>query len=233
MYHSQLASIHDREFGDYAIHVAQFLLRQFPEATGPVVDLGCGSGQLLQHMAEAGIKVGYGNDLSPAMIALAKEKNPYYQLVVSDLFDSEIPHAQIVVMAGEILSYASTVPNRTDEDIRQFFSRIYDRLTNDGLFFFDCLGEGSYNYTSIHSYADLTLEMVSEQIGDVVHRTIRILNSTNWKVESAREIHKLRVFQSNKLREGLEEMGFRVKMVTDKADLQILPGRTAFLCRKR
>lgn len=52
------------------------MLAAFAElANGPVADLGCGPGHLTAHLHSLGLDV-FGLDLSPAMIALAREAHP-------------------------------------------------------------------------------------------------------------------------------------------------------------
>lgn len=52
------------------------MLAAFAELTdGPVADLGCGPGHLTAHLHSLGLDV-FGLDLSPAMIALAREAHP-------------------------------------------------------------------------------------------------------------------------------------------------------------
>ncbi|MGW6443343.1 class I SAM-dependent DNA methyltransferase [Lentzea sp. NPDC055074] len=52
------------------------MLSAFAELTnGPVADLGCGPGHLTAHLRSLGLDV-FGLDLSPAMIALARDAHP-------------------------------------------------------------------------------------------------------------------------------------------------------------
>lgn len=52
------------------------MLAAFAELTdGPVADLGCGPGHLTAHLRSLGLDV-FGLDLSPAMIAIAREAHP-------------------------------------------------------------------------------------------------------------------------------------------------------------
>ena len=77
-YRDDLAFIHDAGFGGMARAAGPVLvnaLRKRGFDGGLVVDLGCGSGILSQAMAEAGYDV-LGIDISPAMIALARERVP-------------------------------------------------------------------------------------------------------------------------------------------------------------
>ncbi len=46
-----------------------------PES-GPVADLGCGPGRITAHLASLGVDA-YGIDLSPGMVAVARERHPH------------------------------------------------------------------------------------------------------------------------------------------------------------
>jgi SAM-dependent methyltransferase len=50
-----------------------FYLHFARQASGPVLEVGCGTGRILLHLVEAGIDI-TGVDSSPAMLALAREK---------------------------------------------------------------------------------------------------------------------------------------------------------------
>ena len=68
----RVAPFYDLEFGDFSDDLA--LYRGFAaRAGGPVLELGCGTGRVALALAAAGVAV-TGVDLSPAMLAAAREK---------------------------------------------------------------------------------------------------------------------------------------------------------------
>lgn len=70
-----------------------------------VVELGCGSGLLTRHLAEAGHQV-IATDASPAMLDIARQYVPgsvtLQELVLPD---DPIPDARAIVSVGHVLSY--------------------------------------------------------------------------------------------------------------------------------
>lgn len=65
------ATIYDLEIGPYDADLAMYT--QFARAAGgPVLELGCGSGRVLQHLEGVGVPL-TGIDTSPAMLARARE----------------------------------------------------------------------------------------------------------------------------------------------------------------
>lgn len=73
-----VATLYAELFGDMLdrLPMERALLAAFAElVTGPVADIGCGPGQVTAHLHELGLDA-FGIDLSPAMIALAREARP-------------------------------------------------------------------------------------------------------------------------------------------------------------
>src|SRR5579883_512234 len=106
-FRDDLAYIHDAGFGGLAraagpVLVAGLQRRGF--AGGLVVDLGCGSGIVSRAVAEAGYDV-LGIDLSPAMVALARERVPSGTFRVGSVIATEIPRCIAVAAIGEVFNY--------------------------------------------------------------------------------------------------------------------------------
>ncbi len=57
---------------------------------GPVGDLGCGPGRLTGHLAGLGLDV-FGVDLSPRMVAVARERHPHLRFEVGTLTALDLP----------------------------------------------------------------------------------------------------------------------------------------------
>ncbi|SFR26020.1 Methyltransferase domain-containing protein [Lentzea waywayandensis] len=76
--YDEVASLYAELFSDMldTRPLERAMLAAFAElTTGPVADLGCGPGHLTAHLRSLGLDV-FGLDLSPAMIALAREAHP-------------------------------------------------------------------------------------------------------------------------------------------------------------
>ncbi len=65
--------------------VADLLAEHVPDRSMPVLDLGCGTGAVGQHLAEHGFTSLTGVDFSPAMLAVAQRRSHYRRLVEGDL----------------------------------------------------------------------------------------------------------------------------------------------------
>src|SRR5262245_66492478 len=72
---------------------------------GTVVDLGCGSGILAEHLSRDGYNV-IGVDISESMITIARQRAPQAQFFVESFTAAEIPPCVAVTAIGEIFNYA-------------------------------------------------------------------------------------------------------------------------------
>ncbi|MFE7583187.1 class I SAM-dependent methyltransferase [Streptomyces gardneri] len=80
-----------------------------------VADLGCGTGRVAGHLRELGADV-FGVDLSPGMIAVARETYPGLRFEVGSMTALDLPDASL----GGALSWYSTVHMPEDELVACF-----------------------------------------------------------------------------------------------------------------
>jgi len=80
--------------------IAELLVAHLPDRSGPVLDLGCGTGAVGVRLAELGVITIDGVDLSPEMVAIAEGTGAYRTLTVADIT------AASFALAGR---YAATV----------------------------------------------------------------------------------------------------------------------------
>ncbi|MFI8825472.1 class I SAM-dependent DNA methyltransferase [Streptomyces sp. NPDC053431] len=71
---------------------------------GPVADLGCGTGRVAGHLRGLGLDV-FGIDLSPGMVAVARESYPEVRFEVGSMTALDLPDGSL----GGALSWYSTV----------------------------------------------------------------------------------------------------------------------------
>jgi SAM-dependent methyltransferase len=65
--------------------IADLLAAHLPDRSVPVIDLGCGTGAAAVRLAEHGVDVIDGVDISPEMLGVAAERGIYRHLVTADL----------------------------------------------------------------------------------------------------------------------------------------------------
>ncbi len=120
-------------------HLAQFLRYRVPEEIHlllspylskdkTVIDLGCGTGLCAEILHEK-VKSIIGIDLSAKMIAEAKNKNIYQQLIQGDIVSSlKQCEAADIIIAGDVFTYIG--------DLSAIFSGVKSILNSKGLFAF-------------------------------------------------------------------------------------------------
>lgn len=106
------------------------LLDRFAEAMkgrGQVCDMGCGPGQVARYLHERGLSV-FGVDLSPAMVAQARQLNPEIPFREGDMLALDLPAGSL---AGIAAFYA--IVNIPARHHRAIFEEMKKVLKPDGL----------------------------------------------------------------------------------------------------
>jgi SAM-dependent methyltransferase len=88
---------------------------------GPVADVGCGTGRLTAHLHGLGVDV-FGVDLSPGMLAVARQEHPGLRFEVGSMLALELADGSV---AG-LLAYYSTIhiPDDRLADVFAQFARV-------------------------------------------------------------------------------------------------------------
>ena len=231
MYGSILAEIHARWFSAIAESAARHIQKEASSLVPfDLADLGCGSGVLCSLLREQSRSI-YGIDRSPEMIARCRMLIPSARFETGDILDADIPDSDVVVMAGEILSYAMSGEERTDADLERFFRMVHDHLRPNGLFLFDVLGPHDYAGKFLHEHPEYTIFSHVTAHHDIVTRTITSFLRRGDGYEKSVEVHRLRQFDPAALTSLLTRIGFTVRPLTHFDTTPVLPGRLAFECR--
>ncbi|MDX3658835.1 class I SAM-dependent methyltransferase [Streptomyces sp. ID05-26A] len=93
---------------------------------GPVADLGCGPGHLTAHLHSLGLDV-FGLDLSPAMIALAREAHPDLRFEVGSMTALDLEDGVL----GGILAFYSVI-HMSPRDLPAVFAEFFRVLEPEG-----------------------------------------------------------------------------------------------------
>lgn len=216
------AWIHDVRFGDLAQSAADFVVDRLRGAgieQGTVVDLGSGSGILAARLVAAGYDV-VGVDLSPAMVALARERAPTATFRVGSAHDAEIPAGAVAVTAiGEVLGYA-TDPRAGLDAFTAVAARAHAALVPGGLFACDLATPGRYGpgrtAERVHDHESWFLGMRAEESedGTRLDRHITIFRRDDGEPERWRRItehHVVRLQPPEVLEAALASVGFAVE----------------------
>ena len=111
-------------------------LREQGRGVKTALDLGCGTGVLCRILAQQGIAA-RGMDLSPGMIAIARESAPELAFDVGNMITYR-PEAEfdLVTCTGDALNH---IPDL--QDVETILQNVYGYLAPGGLFVFDILNE--------------------------------------------------------------------------------------------
>lgn len=199
----------------------EFLLRQtvkYQVQAERILDLACGTGEVSVRLAQAGYKV-TGVDLSEDMLAVANAKASerglsieYYQQDMTELEGFEA--FDVVTIFCDSLNYL-----KTDEQVKQTFSRVNEHLQPNGLFMFDVHSLFKVNEIFLDGPFILNDDNIAymwqcfpgESSNSVEHElSFFILDEQSGLYERIDELHKQRTFPVEKYVEWLEEAGFDV-----------------------
>ena len=114
-----------------AFPVVRAVLALFAERVravgGPVVDVGCGPGQITAHLRDLGLDA-FGIDLSPEMVRLARRDHPGLRFEIGSMTDLDVPDGSV----GGALAWYSTqhVP---DDDLPTVAAHLHRVLRPGGV----------------------------------------------------------------------------------------------------
>lgn len=93
---------------------------------GPVADIGCGAGRVTAHLNGLGVPA-FGIDLSPQMIAVARQAYPGLRFEVGSMLALDLPDGTL----GGLLAWYSTI-HVPDDRLPEAFAEFYRVLVPGG-----------------------------------------------------------------------------------------------------
>jgi SAM-dependent methyltransferase len=236
-YGSDLAFIHDVGYGELACAGARHLvtlLRKDCYSSGPVIELGSGSGLRAEILTAAGFGV-LGIDQSQAMTELARARVPGAKFITSSFLDATLPACIAVTAFGEALNYLFDKRNSPAALVR-LFRRVRGALIRGGVFLFDVAGPGrvpgpspQYHSQTADDWAYLA---VTEEKAGVLTRRITAFRCEGELYRRTDEVHRLRLYDPDKLTTTLRGLGFRVTKLNNYDGRPFVPGCYGMLARK-
>jgi SAM-dependent methyltransferase len=166
-------------------------------------------------MSDLGYDV-LGIDLSPDMLALAKENAPRATFRNESLVDAAIPPSVAVCAVGEALNYA-TDPRAGLTATTDVAQRVFDALAPGGVLLFDVATPGRnlglQVRERIHDHDDWTLVMRATETDNRLDRRITIFSlESDGHWSRIDEHHVVHLYAPDELRSALEHIGFDVEM---------------------
>lgn len=239
-YREDLAHVHDAGFTALAERAAGVLLAALEEAgleRGTVVDLGCGGGTLLRAVRDAGYGA-VGVDLSPDLLAIARERVPDAELRLASFLDVELPCCVAVTAIGEVLGYAFDERNAADA-LDGVLRRVHAALVDGGVFLFDLAGPGR---APVGPPVERRVEgpdwtVVARAWTDAASGRLVRECTTERRVEGRTrreiEVHRLVLHEPARVLERLAAAGFEARRLPGYGEAPLPEGWSAFRARRR
>lgn len=177
------ARFYDHDYRNYDDDV-DMILDLAEEQAGPVLELGCGTGRLLEPLALAGHSAGrkmVGVDISPALLAVAQKKLQqsdlagHVRLVQGDLRDFQIDDQRFAFA----FCTSNTLMHLTSPaDQLAVLRNAHRHLDQDGLLLIDLFNPDVQRLTQIQGLQELADRWVDDRTGaQVIKWCVR---SVNW-----------------------------------------------------
>lgn len=234
MYSTDLAHIHDAGFGSFARRVAApvaAILAAHGLTGGRVVEIGCGSGAVAQHLVRRGFQV-RGYDRSAAMIRLARAKTSDVDCRVGSIESMSIPACDAIVSVGEVVTYVrGGLPA-----LRRFFRRAFDALAPGGLLLFDFIESAQDRTYPTKSSSGrgwrIDVSASFDSRTRVLTRRLAMHRRIGKRTRHSHETHRVRVYRRSTIVAALERCGFTVRCSRAIGRVRLMRGDVAVVARK-
>jgi len=183
--------------------VVEFYVEQARRAHGPILELACGTGEVLVPVAQAGSDV-VGLDAAPAMLARAQRKADaaavQVQLVQGDMrmFELSRQFARVFVASNSLLHLHEL------ESLRQFFGAVRQHLAPRGQLIFDVANP------DIHGLSRAPTER--RQLGNITHPDWGVLSlEESSEYDAAVQVTRSRWYVCSAQHRNLRKFSLRLR----------------------
>jgi SAM-dependent methyltransferase len=240
-YRDDLAYIHDVGHGEFARWAAPGLLKLLRDrgvSAGRVVDVGCGSGIWAEQLLREGYEV-LGIDISPAMIALAKQHAPRAVFRCESFLRASLPPCDAITSISECVNYLFGRQRNPIAALTNLFRRIHRALRPGGVFVFDFLEPAMLRrkdpprrFREGDDWAVL-VEIETDEKRQQITRHITSFRQVGKLFRRDRELHRVQLLHGRKLATQLRSIGFQVTRLRGYGKMKFAAGQTALLAVKR
>jgi hypothetical protein len=173
---------------------------------------------LARELTRAGFDV-HGFDVSPSMIALARETAPAAHFEVG-AFDEELPPCDAIIAMGEVLNYG------TFDGVRRLVAN-----APANLLLFDVAERGAYPPYDEHRSGGDDWSVIAIKESDGVHLRRRVLT---FRADGRRdeEVHTLELYDRAELLALLRAHGFRTTVRRSYGTRRLPKGHAVYLASR-
>ena len=241
-YATDLAAVHDSGFTGLAEQAATRILELLSARgvdSGMVVELGSGPGRTARRLTDAGYDV-LGFDLSPAMVALARETAPAARFEARSFLEVDLPPCEAVIAVGEVFNYRFDRSHR-EEALAGFFGSVRAALSTNGILVFDVAGPGrvpaggpTRSQFGGEEWAVL-MEAEETKLGpgraELVRRITTFRREREDLYRRSHETHRLRLLSPALVLDLLRGAGFRARVLRGYDGEPFAPGHRVYVAR--
>lgn len=217
--------------------IIEKLLKQHHSQAVKLLDLCCGTGQMVQKLLEKGYQV-TGLDLSEGMLQYARQNAPTGKFIRDDARSFKISSAfDAVISPTGSLNHMLSL-----EDLKLVFQNVYEALQKNGIFILGlCLEEAYNSYDGSISMGDLQDDYAwvsrdrydsEKKIAEFKITTFQLVQE-NWKRTDI--THWVKPYPRKEVVSTLENVGFKEVTVCDAEGNLAAPEYkeyALFICRK-
>jgi SAM-dependent methyltransferase len=197
--------------------ILEKLLKQHHSQAVKVLDLCCGTGQMVQKLLEKGYQV-TGIDISEGMLQYARQNAPTGQFIRDDARSFKISSSfDAVISPTGSLNHMMSI-----EDLELVFQNVYEALKENGIFVLGLCQEETYNsYNESITMGDLQDDYAwvsrdrydpEKKIAEFKITTFQLVEE-NWKRTDI--THLVKPYSQTEILATLENVGFKKITVYD------------------
>lgn len=193
------------------------------------LDLGCGTGVLCQALSERGI-VAEGLDLSPEMIAIARERAPGLTFTAGDMVTWK-PEGRfdLVTCTGDALNHIFD-----PADVARVFQNVHDALNEGGFFLFDLLNASEVPTGAPFEADTADGQRVRFHTGIDENQTVRLTVEVRERGQFRyRETILEKLHDVDAILDALQTAGLTVLQCSDRLNPDALPSETWYIAAQR
>lgn len=217
----------------------KLLLQNLPDKA-QILDVCCGTGQLVQQLLTKGYQV-TGLDASEAMLGFARKNAPDAEFILSDARSFKL----LPTFHGVVSTSASLNHFMNLEDLTSVFHSVYAAMLANGVFVVDMNMEEAYKLNFLnrvedgdvqddYAWASRSSYNSQNKTGQINMTLFSLQERENWRRFDTTS--QVRGYSQQEVQSALEKVGFTEISVYDAERDFALPGalgKTLFVCHKK
>lgn len=198
---------------DYSIYKSIIDERLNSKNNQKILDLGCGSGTLIECLSKYG-KV-YAADNNENMLSLARNKNSNAEFFLLDLLEITKLEEKFnfIISSFDVFNYLLDF-----SEFKKGLIEVYNSLENDGEFIFDIHTPNKINYMieqKVFAYEDFDISYLwftyeTEKSNEVESEITFFIKQKNNLYKKIEEFQKQRAYEIDLVFETLKKIGFKI-----------------------